>query len=137
MRAKSRITPTQCYLLPVSNGASGFRSRGNPPLEDGRPESIGWSVWIDWQSSRRGLIPGGTTCLQQGGNMAVRHDIDTLPAAVLAALFGLLTTPLAWSQSAPDRTAATAATPARLPRSWSRHSIGPSLCTNSNRHYPR
>ena len=44
-----------------------------------------------------------------GGNMALRHDIETLPAAVLTALFGLLATSLAWSQSAPDRTAATAA----------------------------
>jgi iron complex outermembrane receptor protein len=41
--------------------------------------------------------------------MALRHDIETLPAAVLVALFGLLATSLAWSQSAPDRTAATAA----------------------------
>ncbi|MDB6012968.1 MAG: TonB-dependent receptor-like protein, partial [Gammaproteobacteria bacterium] len=41
--------------------------------------------------------------------MALRHDIETLPAAVLAALFGLLATSLAWSQAAPDRTAATAA----------------------------
>jgi iron complex outermembrane receptor protein len=43
--------------------------------------------------------------------MALRHDIETLPAAALAvaALFGLLATPLAWSQSAPDRTPATAA----------------------------
>jgi iron complex outermembrane receptor protein len=41
--------------------------------------------------------------------MALRHDIEILPAAVLVALFGLLATSLAWSQSAPDRTAATAA----------------------------
>jgi iron complex outermembrane recepter protein len=40
--------------------------------------------------------------------MALRHDIENFPAAVLAALLALLATPSAWSQAAPDRTAATA-----------------------------
>jgi hypothetical protein len=57
MRAKSRITLHRVLFVACWQRRGEFRSRRNSPLEDGRPESIGWSVWVDWQSSRRGLIP--------------------------------------------------------------------------------